>query len=199
MKPPADPIAHAPAAPAQEDAAWRGINGTWRPLHGNFFQGGLSVEWHDFHVERDMDWGRSFHPGSLEICLNFSGAARLQDGTTERALGPNQLAIYTTQGERMRAVRHAGSLHRFLTLELSRDFLHTQFSTMLERLKLPVRRFIEGGAKVPPRMKRLTGAFSRPSIVENCACKKSRDSSSVRKRCSEPAWRTARMRSPCVV
>ena len=150
MKPPADPIASAPAAPAQEDAAWRGINGTWRPLHGSFFRGGLSVEWHDFHVDRDMDWGRSFHPGSLEICLNFSGTARLQDGTAERALGPNQLALYTTQGERMRAVRHAGSLHRFLTLELSRDFLHAQFSTMLGRLKLPVRRFIEGGAKVPP-------------------------------------------------
>ena len=150
MKPPAEPIAHAPAAPAQEDAAWRGITGTWRPLHGSFFQGGLSVEWHDFHVERDMDWGRSFHPGSLEICLNFSGAARLQDGTAERALGPNQLALYTTQGERMRAVRHAGSLHRFLTLELSRDFLHTQFSAMLDRLKAPVSRFIRGGAKVPP-------------------------------------------------
>ena len=50
----------------------------------------------------------------------------------------------------MRAVRHAGSLHRFLTLELSRDFLHAQFSTMLGRLKAPVSRFIRGGAKVPP-------------------------------------------------
>ena len=149
MKKSADPFVPAPAAPPQEEAAWRGINGTWRPLHGSFFHGGLSVEWHDFHVDRDMDWGRSFHPGSLEICLNFSGAARLHDGTAERALGPNQLAIYTTQGERMRAVRHAGSLHRFLTLELSRDFLHAQFSTMLDRLKAPVSRFIRGGAKVP--------------------------------------------------
>ena len=139
-----------PAAPSHEDAAWREIHGTWRPLHGSFFHGGLSVEWHDFHVDREMDWGRSFHPGSLEICLNFSGAARLADGTAERALGPGQLALYTTQGGRTRAWREAGSLHRFLTLELSRDFLHAQFSTMLERLKLPVRRFIEGGAKVPP-------------------------------------------------
>ncbi len=97
-----------------------------------------------------MDWGRSFHRGSLEICLNFSGAARLQDGMAERSLGPNQLALYTTQGERMRAWREAGSLHRFLTLELSREFLHAQFSTMLDRLKTPVCRFIEGGERVPP-------------------------------------------------
>ena len=150
MKKPAAILDPPATAPAQEDAAWRGINGTWKPLHGSFFQGGLSVEWHDFHVDREMDWGRSFHPGSLEICLNFSGAARLADGTAERALGPGQLALYTTQGGRTRAWREAGSLHRFLTLELSRDFLHAHFSTMLERLKLPVRRFIEGGAKVPP-------------------------------------------------
>ncbi len=97
-----------------------------------------------------MDWGRSFHPGSLEICLNFSGAARLADGTAERSLGPHQLALYTTQGGRTRAWREAGSLHRFLTLELSREFLMTHFATMLDRLKLPVRRFIEGGARVPP-------------------------------------------------
>ncbi len=148
-KPAANPRPASPA-PAEEDAAWRGITGTWKPLHGSFFHGGLSVEWHDFLVDRDMDWGRSFHPGSLEICLNFSGAARLADGTAERRLGPGQLALYTTQGERMRAVREAGSLHRFLTLELSRDFLSAHFSTMLDRLKLPVRRFIEGGAKVPP-------------------------------------------------
>lgn len=139
-----------PPSPAQEEAAWRKIKGTWQPLHGSFFRSGLSVEWHDFHVDRDMDWARSFHPGSLEICLNFSGAARLADGTAERTLGAGQLAIYTTQGERMRASREAGSLHRFLTLELSRDFLRTHFSTMLDRLKLPVRRFIEGGAKIPP-------------------------------------------------
>jgi hypothetical protein len=75
------------ASPApQETAAWRGIRGTWQPLHGGFFERGLSIEWHDFHVDRDMDWARSFHLRSMEICLNFSGTAELQDGTAALVL-----------------------------------------------------------------------------------------------------------------
>jgi AraC-like DNA-binding protein len=117
-----------------------------------------------------MDWGRSFHPGSLEICLNFSGNGTLQDGTAERALGPNQVAIYTLQTKRLRAMRSANSLHRFLTLELSPDFLRTHFGSELERLKLPIVRFIELGAKAPPylEIKALPAALlaSRVQFVE---------------------------------
>lgn len=57
---------------APEHGAWTAIDGTWRRLHGSFADLGLSIEWHDFRLARDMDWGRSFHPGSLEVCLNFS-------------------------------------------------------------------------------------------------------------------------------
>ena len=135
---------------AREAGAWRNIQGTWNPLHGSFFHQGLSVEWHDFHVDRDMDWGRSFHPGSLEICLNFSGAGTLQDGAAERVIGSNQFAIYTSQSRPIRAVRNADSMHRFLTLELSPDFLRAHFGDDLDKLKPPVRRFIELGAKAPP-------------------------------------------------
>ncbi len=134
----------------REAGAWRNIQGTWNPLHGSFFHEGLSVEWHDFHVENDMDWGRSFHPGSLEICLNFSGSGTLQDGNAERVLGANQFAIYTSQSRPLRAVRNANSMHRFLTLELSPDFLSSHFGAVLDKLKAPVRRFIKIGAKAPP-------------------------------------------------
>ncbi len=101
------------------------------------------MEWHDFRLNRDMDWSRSFHRQSLEICLNFSGAAILNNGEGEQSLGPNQVAIYTTHGKRMEASRRTGTLHRFLTIELSREFLNTHFSAMLDRLKPPVRSFIE--------------------------------------------------------
>ena len=36
-----------------------------------------------------MDWGRSFHPGSLKLCLNFSGLGSLQDGSKPRG-APSQ-------------------------------------------------------------------------------------------------------------
>ena len=135
---------------AREQSAWSKIDGIWQPLHGSFFEDGLSIEWHNFRINQDMDWGRSFHSRSLEICLNYSGAGLLQDGATERILGPNQIAIYTLQNERLRAVRRANSLHRFLTLEISPEFLRRHFAGQLDRLKPAIRLFVETGAKAPP-------------------------------------------------
>ena len=139
-----------PKAPiTQEDGAWQHIRGTWKLLHGGFVEQGLSIEWHDFHIDKDMDWGRSFHPGSLEICLNFSGSGVLQDGTAQRPIGPNQVAIYTLQNRRLKAMRTAESMHRFLTLELSPRFLRGYFAAELDKLKPPIRRFAELEAKAP--------------------------------------------------
>ena len=89
-----------------------------------------------------MDWSRSFHPESLEICLNFSGSARFSDGAGERSLGTNEIALYTTPGDRIRASRQAGVRHQFLTIELNAEFLQTQFAPVIDRLKKPVRRFL---------------------------------------------------------
>lgn len=133
----------------EEDGAWQHIRGTWRLLHGGFVEQGLSIEWHDFHLNKDMDWGRSFHPGSMEICLNFSGSGVLQDGVAERSIGPNQIAIYTLQNRRLRATRTADSIHRFLTLELSPGFLRGNFGAELDKLKPPIRHFAEHGIKAP--------------------------------------------------
>lgn len=142
------PLPRAPK-PAEE-AAWSSVQGEWRPLDGSFFEGGVSIEWHDFRVDSDMDWARSFHPGCLEICLNFSGSGSLHDGAAQRRVDAGQVAIYTTHPGRPTALRAAGSLHRFLTLEMGRDFLRSNFHESLDRLKVPVRRFIESqGAPVP--------------------------------------------------
>ena len=139
-----------PAAKPAEQAVWSLVQGEWRPLDGSFFDGGVSIEWHDFRVDSDMDWARSFHPGCLEICLNFSGSAALQDGSAQRKLEAGQVALYTTQPGRPEASRAAGSAHRFLTLEMGREFLRSNFGDQLDRLKDPVRRFIESKGAPPP-------------------------------------------------
>ncbi len=138
-----------PPKPAEE-AAWSTVQGEWRPLDGSFFDGGVSIEWHDFRVDADMDWARSFHPGCLEICLNFSGSGSLQDGAAQRRIEAGQVAIYTTHPGRPKAFRAAGSLHRFLTLEMGREFLRANFADNLDRLKEPVRRFIASKGVPPP-------------------------------------------------
>ncbi len=50
-------------------------------LFGCIAEHGVSIEWHDFQVARELDWSRSFHPGCLEICLNSVGitAVRLAE------------------------------------------------------------------------------------------------------------------------
>ena len=58
---------------AVEQEAWREVKDGWRPLYGDVDQNGVAVEWHDFRTERSFDWGRTFHPHSLEFCLNLEG------------------------------------------------------------------------------------------------------------------------------
>ncbi len=57
----------------REDTIWAGLGAEWRQLGGSFRRHGFSFEWHELETAGDVDWGRSFHPGSVEICLNFSG------------------------------------------------------------------------------------------------------------------------------
>lgn len=130
-----------------ENGAWDHIRGIWQHLHGSFPNLGLSIEWHDFHLDSDLDWARSFHPGSLEICLNFSGNGLFIEGEARRAFGAGQLILYALRDNPLRAMRSADSLHRFLTLELSPAFLRDRFIDEMQMLKPEVRRFIDPGTK----------------------------------------------------
>lgn len=95
----------------------------WRPLFGSFRDLGFSFEWHDFTCRKPLDWARSFHPGSLELCLNLTGAATVRDSQRTTELGPQTIAFYY-QGELpLVATRQAGDPHQFLTVEFSPDFL----------------------------------------------------------------------------
>ena len=58
---------------AAEQAAWRELKDGWRPLYGDVDRIGVAIEWHDFRIERSFNWGRTFHPNSLEFCLNLNG------------------------------------------------------------------------------------------------------------------------------
>ena len=127
-----------------ENGTWRNIDGVWRRVHGSFFDQGFSIEWHDFRVQKPLDWGPSFHENSLEICLNFSGTASLGLGKSSDSLQATQLAIYTTTQDVLSAAREKETAHRFLSFEFSRDYLRKQFAEIMNDLDPVFRRWLDG-------------------------------------------------------
>ena len=111
-----------------EQGAWKGLAPGWRQLYGDFDRLGVSIEWHDFRTERTLDWGRSFHPHSLEFCLNLDGRGAVgAEGEARSDYLPGNAGYYAVADEPLPASRHAHDHHQFVTLEFSRNHLQRQF------------------------------------------------------------------------
>jgi AraC-like DNA-binding protein len=111
------------APPFSEMDAWKPVGHGWRKLHGSFQHAGYSVEWHDFATARPLDWSRTFHPASLEICLNLSGNADVRAGGQTLQLAPLTAGFYAQNDSSLTASRRGGQRHQFITIELSLPFL----------------------------------------------------------------------------
>ena len=106
-----------------EATAWQSVGEGWRQLHGSYRELGFSFEWHDFTARRVIDWGQSFHPGSLEICLNLAGHGLVSDGRQTLAFAPMTAGFYCQEQTRLTATRTPAERQQFLTVELSPAFL----------------------------------------------------------------------------
>ena len=80
--------------PFAEAPAWKAVGPGWRPLFGNYRDLGFSFEWHEFTAKEEFDWSRSFHPGSVELCLNLDGRGKLADGRQTVEILPQTFAFY---------------------------------------------------------------------------------------------------------
>ncbi|MSU62931.1 MAG: AraC family transcriptional regulator [Pedosphaera sp.] len=120
--------------PFSEVGAWRAVGGGWYPLFGGFRTAGFSFEWHDFDCSQEFDWGSSFHPGSVELCLNLRGNAMLLDSTRRVTVSPRTFVFYCQGEPPLSAVRHAGERHQFITVEFSREFLVRHFADTVNDL-----------------------------------------------------------------
>ena len=128
-----------------EGEAWREVEQGWRPLYGDFDQLGVSVEWHDFQSPRPLDWGRSFHPRSLEFCLNLDGRGAVgAPGRARSDYVPGNCGYYARADEPLIATRRAHDRHRFVTLEFSRKHLQKQFVQNESDLEPEIRHVIFG-------------------------------------------------------
>jgi AraC-like DNA-binding protein len=111
------------ALPVEEAAAWRSVGAGWRQLYGSFRQLGISFEWHDFNADTAMDWSRSFHPGSTEICLNLTGHGSVRWNGTEAKFAPMTGGFYCRGPKPLQAARAARERHQFITVELAPEFM----------------------------------------------------------------------------
>lgn len=126
-----------------EAPVWDKVDGDWKPVHGGFVRSGISVEWHDFDCEKPLAWHESFHPESLEICLNIAGCGSVGTERDRQIVNPQSVHFYINDDTDILADRHAGQKHRFATIEISRPWLATQVENLDATLVPSARAFLE--------------------------------------------------------
>lgn len=125
-----------------ESGAWNSVREGWRQLYGNFERMGVSVEMHDFRSSEPLDWARSFHPRSVEVCLNISGRGEVAGSMGGMSLAANNAGFYVVGRDALTASRVARDRHRFATFEFSQDFLARQLSGAEDHLRPELREAI---------------------------------------------------------
>src|SRR4051794_10222945 len=88
-----------------EAPAWRDVGRGWQPLFGSFQGTGFSIEWHDFFARRELDWSASFHPGSVELCLNLEGHGFVENGGSRTDFTPGSAGFYYRASDVLTAKR----------------------------------------------------------------------------------------------
>ena len=128
-----------------ERPAWRSVGDGWRHLHGSVAHAGASFEWHDFKTSGgEFDWGKSFHPGSVEVCLNLEGNGKVAFNKNEIAFTPLTAGFYRRGEQPLRATRDANQRHQFLTVEMSFEFLRRHLGEFVTSLHPLVREVVAG-------------------------------------------------------
>jgi AraC-like DNA-binding protein len=149
------------------------MGATWRQLFGNFGRLGVSFEWHELPGDQEVDWGLSFHPESVELCLNLAGTGRIQVNGATTLLEAWTAAFYRPGGG-ISARRTGSSAHQFVTVEYSKDFLQRHLGTDRSGLNPVVRdlwRSPSMSAAVSPaeplnhRQRELVSSLRQPPVL----------------------------------
>ena len=145
------PVLAVPAVAASplfsEAAVWQPVGTGWRPLFGGFRELGFSFEWHDFHCSEEFNWSRSFHPGSVELCLNLQGTGTVKTTRQQAELPARTFAFYYQGEPPLFAARSPNQRHRFITLEFAPGFLREHFATQADNLHPQIAAVVRDQAK----------------------------------------------------
>ena len=102
-------------ATAYESNAWAQVKEGWRQLYGSFAREGVSVENHEFEAVAPVNWGRSFHRNSVELCLNLRGTGTVHDGRIEARNQPHTVGFYCNANADLQASRNSGETQEIKT------------------------------------------------------------------------------------
>lgn len=162
-----------PQAPG-EQPFWQLAGAVWHHLAGSFDDNGYSIEWHDWDGRRPLNWAESFHPRSVEVCLNLEGAAWVAAGGVRMDLAPDTVGFIVVNGQRPEADRQRGQHHRFLSVEFSIPFLRQRLGAHKPALHPLVRRCLDndlpaaavsGAAPLSHRQRDLLGSLLHPPVL----------------------------------
>jgi AraC family transcriptional regulator len=158
-----------------ESEVWAPVRGEWRPLLSGFYDHGFSVEWHDFEVDGDLDWSRSFHPRGLEICLNLNGQGEVEAAGERAVFSASTAGFYFQRNASLRAVRRGGERHQFITIEYSLPFLREHLRKTMTGLdpllSTVLRRSAEAEAgvapvrRLSPEQRLMAASLRRPTVA----------------------------------
>jgi len=135
--------------PAKREAHfWQRAGTGWRQLAGGLDDAGFSFEWHEWDAGAALKWADSFHPHSVEICLNLQGSGWVNADGARMELAPETVGFLATNGGCLVAERVGGQRHQFLSVEFRISFLQDRLSSNLRDLNPLIRRCLEGASKV---------------------------------------------------
>jgi AraC-like DNA-binding protein len=115
----------------------------WRQLAGGMTATGFSFEYHEWEAGPAVDWSSSFHPQSVEICLNLEGSGWVSDGEDRMEFQGETAGFFGCNGANLSATRESNQRHRFLSVEFSVDFLKRHLQAQARELHPLVRRCVE--------------------------------------------------------
>lgn len=128
----------------REAEIWKPAANGWRQLYGCFYDLGVSIEWQDFELPQRFEWSRSFHPDSLELCLNLAGRGSIHCAEDAVVLSPWTAGFYLPGRQALQAWRDANQRHRFITIEFSLGFLRERLASCDGAANPLVEKFVHG-------------------------------------------------------
>jgi len=158
-----------------EASTWRAVGASWRQLFGDFRKLGVSFEWHDFKASAPVDWARSFHPESVELCLNLAGVGEVGAAGHVERFAAGTAGFYRQGTVPLVATRFPGDeAHQFITVEFSPAFLARHLGDGVVDLDPLIRRAVDGSdgasgvsAVVPlnSRQREFIGSLRQPPVL----------------------------------